>query len=104
LEWLREGESLEKFAAVVLHGFAHYMRQPKVAAVLWPCLLGRPPFEWSPVIEPAVRAAHASARRDDIKSELTTQLEKALSPLAGDASKTVKTALEGLVGVLRRLG
>lgn len=102
-EWLRDGEDLDKFAAVVPHGFTHYMRQPRVAAVLWPCLLGRPPFEWSPIIEPAVRKAYAADRRDAIRDAIAPELEKALAPL-GSGPKTIKTTLEGLSGVLKRLG
>lgn len=94
IEWLKAGESLDKFAAIVPHGFLHYMRQPPVAARLWPLLLSLDPSDY-PNLQAQIEAAYAGDSRNDLKTGLGQQLTAALGALhLGDP------VLEKLLAVL----
>ena len=77
-DWLNNVADFGKFAAVVPHGFAHYMRQPKVAHVLWPLLCGELVSEFGQTIENAVRAKYVGDRDDALAATLKAKLEAAL--------------------------
>jgi hypothetical protein len=91
LDWLGNPDDGEKFAAIVPHGFEHYMRQPAVAAVLWPRLLSERQSEFGPKIAAAVAEKYVGQRNDKLRELAVNKLERALPSFdAGD------TALDGL--------
>lgn len=86
-DWLKDVTNFGNFAAVVPHGFAHYMRQPKVARVLWPLLCGELVKDYGQTIEDAVRAKYVGDRDDALAATLKAQLEAALPKVSAELPK-----------------
>jgi hypothetical protein len=92
--WAKDAANFEAFAAVVPHGFEHYMRQPRVVATLWPALLGKAP---SATIEATVREAYRADLREQVKAAVSEQLAKAIDKVKADVGASANTPL-GQVG------
>jgi len=75
IDWAQHYDQFDKFAAIVPHGFDHYMRQPKVVAQLWPRLRGFEPWE-VPGIEEKVRESNEKLVRKAIEEPLRQALEQ----------------------------
>jgi hypothetical protein len=97
VKWAKSPADFAKFAAVVPHGFEHYMRQPPVVATLWPSLIGDPP---SADLEAAVRDAYENDLRKQIEKTVSDKLDKVIGKITKDTAKRVDTALGQLLGVL----
>lgn len=108
IDWVQDWNDFDKFGAVVPHGFSHYMRQPRVAAQLWPRLMGRSPSE-IPNLEGAVRTANEQLVlatigdhvRKKLEQEVRQRLEAALGGITLPTTKEDFATL--LPAVLRQL-
>ncbi len=95
IDWIQDRTDFGKFAALVPHGFTHYLRQPSVASNLWCSLLARPIADGS-AIENAVRTDNQAKLRADLVAELQAKLAPVLAQAQQVENKTVTWFLEAL--------
>jgi hypothetical protein len=99
VDWAKDRTNLNKFAALVPHGFTHYMRQPDVVLNLWCSLLSEAPGQWL-AVKDAVRKANKAKLREDIAAELKVELSHIVSQAEALEEKTIGSYLK----ILQRLG
>lgn len=108
IDWIQGWDDFDKFAAVVPHGFSHYMRQPRVAAQLWPRLQGREPSNF-PQLESVVRNENETIVRkavtDAVRKKLEQEVRKRLEGALDDVSLPTDKAdvAKQLIEVLSKL-
>lgn len=98
VDWAKDWQNFDKFAALVPHGFSHYLRQPPVVLNMWCGLLARPPAMWLSV-QDAVRQDNAATLRQDIAATL----EDELSHLVGQAEAQAEKTIGSFLKILARL-
>jgi hypothetical protein len=98
IEWFEAVDDFDKFASIVPHGFAHYLRQSRVAAELWPRLVGALPSDFSPALAQAVHAHYAPDLRPIIRQEVAQKLQAAVAAVVG--GQPVIKQLLGILGGL----
>ena len=99
IEWIEAVDDFDKFASVVPHGLAHYLRQSGVAAEVWPRLVGALPSDCSPALAQAVRQHYAPDLRPVIRQEVAQKLQAALAGVAG-GQPVIKQLLSILGGLI----
>lgn len=98
VDWAQDWSDFSKFAALIPHGFTHYLRQPDVTLNLWCSVLSRPPSQFLAVKE-AVRQANTAKLRDDIAADLRGELSHLVSQAEAQQEKTIGSFLK----ILERL-
>jgi pimeloyl-ACP methyl ester carboxylesterase len=88
IDWVQDWNDFDKFAAVIPHGFSHYLRQPRVVAQLWPRLMGRIPAQF-PNLESTVRQANDKLVQETVSDHIRKQLEQ-----------EVRQRLDGALGAI----
>lgn len=98
VDWAQDWANFSKFAALIPHGFTHYLRQPDVTLNLWCSLLSRPPGQFLSVKD-AVRAANQTKLRADIAADLKGELSHLVTQAEAQQEKTIGSFLK----ILERL-
>jgi hypothetical protein len=99
VDWAQDAKDFSKFAALVPHGFTHYLAQPAVVSNLWGCLLSQSPAHF-PEVELAVRHANQGRTKDEIATILKNELSHLITQAEAAQEKTIGSFLK----ILQRAG
>jgi len=99
IDWAEDRTDMDKFAALVPHGFTHYLRQPRVVSNLWCALLAKNVQIYGHGIETAVSGANQHVLRKDMGDFLEGELAHLLPQADAVKEKTIGAFLAILQGL-----